>query len=353
VEIVCLDQADMLADSSRVRSAARAIWNRAAARRLLVLIESTAHERPIVHIHGWSKALSPSVLWACRRSGAPTVQTLHDYVAICPNGALYNFRKQENCPLHPLSAACVVSDCDSRHYAFKAWRVARHATLRATGGSRSPSHFIYLCERQRTIVEPLLPPGAVLHKVENPIDVDDRGPAAAPQDAPFLFVGRLSTEKGPALFAEAAHSAGAAACFVGDGPLRAELERHARGARFTGWLDAAGVRAHMRAARALVFPSLWYETFGLSVHEAMSHGVPVIVSDNTVSAAAVEHGTTGLLFRSGDAADLATQLRTLADAATARRMGQAAYERYWRTPLTTARHVDELERVYRTVSASQ
>lgn len=346
VEVVCLDQADMIADPSKIRAAGRAIWNRKAARRLADLIKGLDPEMTIVHVHGWSKALSPSVLWACQQSGVATVQTLHDYVALCPNGALYDYRRQENCPLRPMSTACMMSNCDSRGYTIKAWRVARHLALRATSGALAAKHLIYLSEGQRAILAPLLPSGTLLHKIENPIEVEDQGPAPLPRDAPFLFVGRLSTEKGPALFAEAAQRAGVPACFVGDGPLRAELERRAPAAQFTGWLDARRVGAQIRKARALVFPSLWYETFGLSVYEAMSQGVPVIVSDNTVSAEAVDHGKTGLLFRSGDVVDLVAKIRALTDQTTATRMGRAAYEAYWRAPLTPARHLDRLEEVY-------
>ena len=35
----------------------------------------------------------------------------------------------------------------------------------------------------------------------------------------------------------------------------------------------------MRAARALVFPSLWVETQGMTALEAMAMGTPVIVAD--------------------------------------------------------------------------
>lgn len=35
----------------------------------------------------------------------------------------------------------------------------------------------------------------------------------------------------------------------------------------------------MQTAKCVVLPSEWYETFGLTVIEAMSVGTPVVVSD--------------------------------------------------------------------------
>ena len=346
VEVVCLGQPDMLHDPSRLKAAGRALWNAGAARQLADLLASLDRHRAIVHLHGWSKALSPSILRASRRSGAASVHTLHDYVAVCPNGALFNYVKRENCTLRPMSAACLVSNCDARHYGHKLWRVGRQLALTSLGGALAGEDVIYLSKAQRGIVAPLLPADTRLHYLPNPVDLEDRGPADVTANDTFVFIGRLSQEKGAAVFAEAARRAGVKALFVGDGPMRQAILSAAPGAAITGWVDNAQVRAHLRRARALVFPSLWYETFGLSVHEALANGVPPIVSDNTTSAEALEHEVTGLLFRSGNVDDLTAQIRRLSDGDAAGRIGRAAYDRYWREPLTLDRHVDGLEELY-------
>jgi glycosyltransferase involved in cell wall biosynthesis len=346
VEVVCLDQPDMLGDPSRLKAAGRALWNTGAARRLAQLLAGLDHRRAIVHLHGWSKALSPSVLRECRRSGAATVHTLHDYVAVCPNGALFNYVKGQNCALRPMSAGCLASNCDARHYGHKLWRFGRQLALTTLGGAFAGADVVYISKRQREIVAPLLPGDARLHYLPNPVDVEDQGPADVAANDTFVFIGRLSQEKGAAVFAEAARRAGVKALFVGDGPMRETIRQAAPGAAVTGWIDNAQVLGHLRRARALVFPSLWYETFGLSVHEALASGVPPIVSDNTTSAAAVEHGVTGLLFRSGAVDDLIAQIRRLEDGAEAARIGRAAHDRYWREPPTLDRHIDGLEELY-------
>ena len=51
-------------------------------------------------------------------------------------------------------------------------------------------------------------------------------------------------------------------------------------------------------ADVLVAPSVWYETFGFTVLEALSYGVPVIVSDHVGAKDIVGEG--GILFKSNE-----------------------------------------------------
>jgi glycosyltransferase involved in cell wall biosynthesis len=107
----------------------------------------------------------------------------------------------------------------------------------------------------------------------------------------------------------------------------------------------------MRTARALVFPSLWYECQPLTTFEALANGVPVIVSDNCAGREAVRNEETGLWFKSGDVDDLARAMRRLADGNAAAAMGNAAYASYWRNPISLEQHLDQLEETYARMQA--
>jgi glycosyltransferase involved in cell wall biosynthesis len=117
-------------------------------------------------------------------------------------------------------------------------------------------------------------------------------------------------------------------------------------AELTGWQPAEAVARRLRHARALVFPSLWPETQGMAVSEAAALGVPAIVSDGCAAREAVEDGVTGLLFRSGDAADLRRQIERCRDDALVARMGRAAHARFWADPPTVDAHVRALVALY-------
>src|SRR5690606_35879998 len=69
------------------------VWNATALRRLRDVLAGVGGDAPVVHVHQWTKTLSPSVLALLRRQGLRTVLTMHDYFAICPNGAYYRYRE--------------------------------------------------------------------------------------------------------------------------------------------------------------------------------------------------------------------------------------------------------------------
>ncbi len=123
---------------------------------------------------------------------------------------------------------------------------------------------------------------------------------------------------------------------VGDGPLRAELERLAVELRVADRVKFLGIRADipelMRAADAFALTSL-SEAASLTLLEAMASGLPAVVTDVGGNGEIVRHEREGLLFPRGDAAACADAItRVFRDPALAARMGAAgrarAIERY-------------------------
>jgi len=78
----------------------------------------------------------------------------------------------------------------------------------------------------------------------------------------------------------------------------------------------------------LVFPSEWFETFGLVGAEAMSHGIPVVAARIGALEDLVDDEVNGLLFEPGNCNDLAAKVsRIWNDAELCRRLGRAAREK--------------------------
>ena len=346
IRTLCLGQADLVGNPSVAAAALQGLWNGAAARALGELLATLPRDSTIVHVHGWAKALSPSIAAPIAASGLPAIYTLHEYSLMCPNGGLFNYRTESPCRLKPMSAACWATDCDSRSYGRKLWRAARHLVLERVASMPACFPDIVAISRfQIAAVGAHLPAGARVHLVSNPIGVAPRGHKPTGPVGPLTFVGRISPEKGPLLFAEAARRAGVEALFVGDGPLLGELRRRYPEVRTVGWQSPDAVQRYLREAGALVFPSIWYEGQPLTVLEAQALGTPVIVSDGCAGRESVEDGVTGLWFRSNDAENLADALRRFATV-DAESMSRAAYDAYWAAPATLDRHVDAIEAIY-------
>jgi glycosyltransferase involved in cell wall biosynthesis len=96
-----------------------------------------------------------------------------------------------------------------------------------------------------------------------------------------------------------------------------------------GQISRDEVLEMMAEARALVFPSIWYENFPMAITEAFAIGLPVIGSRIGALPELIQDGVNGLLFEPRDADDLATKLRAVAtQPAWMAEMGQAARDTY-------------------------
>ncbi|MCI4679825.1 glycosyltransferase family 4 protein [Rhodoblastus acidophilus] len=347
IEVICLDQADLLGNESKAAAAVQGTWNFRAETEMRRLLSRLKGEKTIVHVHGWAKALSASIARPIQQSGLPAVYTMHEYFMFCPNGGFYNYQQNHVCELTPLSAACWATHCDSRTYPRKVWRCLRQTVMeRVARLPRTFDDFILISRFQAGVVAHRLPNGARVHAISNPIDCLDLGrkPQAASGD--FLFVGRVSTEKGPLLFAEAARKAGVTPVFAGDGPALEAVRATYPEARLLGWKSPDEVKVLMRNARALVFPSLWFEGQPLTVLEAKAMGTPIIVSDGCAGREEVENGVSGLWFQSANPDSLAQSLVKAKDDALVTSMSNACYDQFWADPPTLARHVERLGAVY-------
>lgn len=344
IDLVCLDQGD-ITNTPTLKFVRQIIWNGRAQSELAKILSGLDPRQTIVHVHGWAKSASASIAPPIIASGLQRIYTFHEYFLVCPNGGFYDFRKHEICHRTPMAASCLTTNCDSRSPAHKALRVLRQAIVNQSGFRNAFRHVIAISHMQRARLAPLLPSDTIWHHVDNPVDAHDFG-AKPTIGNDFLFIGRLSPEKGVVHFLKASRLAGLRPLVAGEGPLREELEATFPEARFLGWQSADQARALMRSARAMVFPSVWMEGQPLTVQESLACGTPVIVSDACAGREAVDDGVNGLWFRSADEADLARTLGILQDDDAAHRMSEAAYRNWWADPLTLGRHIDRLESVY-------
>ena len=278
-----------------IRAAAAGIWHAAAARALAAALGGLPVRPDCLHLHQWTRALSPAIIPVLSGTGVPVVVTLHDYALACPNGVYYRFDRAEPCSLAPLSAACLVAPCDARSRVHKLVRVARAGTLRHVLKGR-PLHVVHVCEASRRLMGDLLGGYALIHhRIDNPVRVAEGPPAEPARGDAIAYVGRLTREKGADLVADAARVAGLPALFIGAGPLEAEL-RARRGVEVIGWQAPGAVWDLLRSrARALAAPSRWYETGPLTVYEALAAGIPVVASERSGASEKVRHGQTGFV----------------------------------------------------------
>jgi len=324
------------------RAGFNAVWSQRASEQVRALIA----ERPpdVVHCHNLFPMLSPAVLRVAEAKGVPVVMTLHNYRLLClPATLLRDGRICEAClgrlPWRGVSYGCYRGS----HLASAALATSLsvHRALRTFDRVKiflAVSDFV----RSKHLEAGL--PAARLRVKPN-----FAWPAARRNGSGdyFLFLGRLSPEKGMDTLLRAWRDARASLVVVGDGPEGPRLRPRApRGVEFRGSVDPQDVSPLLARARALLVPSRSYDGAPRAILEAFAAGVPVIASDIGGLPELVEDGLSGLLVTPDDPTAWSGAVERLMDDAESERLGEGAW-RSWRDRYSPERGLAELEAAYR------
>lgn len=277
---ICTCQGEALKNKNKLIGAVNGIYNFKAKKMLKQVLIKLNSEETIVHIHGWTKCLSSSVFDICWKMNFKVVLTLHDYFTACPNGGYFNYKNNQICHIKPESCKCVVCNCDSRNYFFKLYRVIRQFVQNnIVKLNDNLTDVITISNFSENILKNTLNSNVRIHRVYNPIDLETSAKRVDYRSNEYyLYVGRVSKEKGVDVFCNAINELGLNGKVVGDGDEKIKLQKKYPNIEFVGWKNSNEVKVFMKSAKALIFPSLWYEGAPLTPLEAMQFGVPVVSS---------------------------------------------------------------------------
>lgn len=301
IKVVCLDQNDILSEPNRLKAILQGLCNFKAYNTLCNVLKTYNSNDTIVHFHCWSKALSPIVFKVTAKYKFKIAITTHDYFSICPNGGLYNYRQNHICTLNPLGMKCLMSNCDSRNYFQKCYRFLRSIIQKYW---LSCNKYIYLITISNTTERHIYPYLkkyiSKTFRLLNPVILDEGGMIKITSNNFYLFVARLSNEKGCELFCKAITDLGLKGKVLGDGYLFKKLKNKYPDIVFEGWVSGEKKYQILKTGKALIFPSLWYEGAPLTILEMLSNGIPCIVPDNCAASEFIKDGYNGLVFKTGN-----------------------------------------------------
>lgn len=320
----------------RARDALSSVYSLSARRRLRALLNATRPD--LAHIHIIYHQLTMSIVDELAHAGVPMAMTLHDYKIGCPAYVLYRDGAPCTDCVHGAVHNAVRHRCIKGSLAASTLAASEAALSRI--GRKYQKIDAYVCPSAfsgQVATEAGVEPGR-LHVVPNflPDEEVETPLTALSSDPRFLYAGRLEEVKGLsdllAAYESATPEMGTLVIAGAGGALESAVRRAAELSpqiEYLGRLSRSDVRAQLRAARATVLPSRWDENNPMSVLEARSLGVPVIVSDRGGLPEMVTDGVDGLVVEAGDAAALRSAIVALgADRATAETFGQAGYRRF-------------------------
>ncbi|MFM7603049.1 MAG: glycosyltransferase family 4 protein [Pseudanabaena sp.] len=244
----------------------------------------------LVHVQNFFPLFSPSIHAAARSLNIPTVQHLHNFRLGCLNG--YLFRDGKICeacvgknPWRGIGYGCYR---DSLIASLAIWAMITFNQWRRTWEQDvdafiTPSHFAAQKLKEMGIPSDRL---YVNPNVINPQNIEIL-PSLQSENPNFLFVGRLSAEKGIMTLLQAwteLNMPDWQLKIIGDGSEKTNLQRFVdktglKNVQFLGYLTPSQVAIAMHFATAILVPSQWYETFGRVVVEAFACRKPVLASD--------------------------------------------------------------------------
>ena len=283
-----------LMKGSKASAMTRGLFNLKAYRALREWIRCNDTARTVYHVHGWQQILSPAVFAALKPVRDRTLLHAHDYFLVCPNGGQMNYATDSVCRLRPMSVRCIATNCDKRNFGHKIWRVGRQAIRNSFNDLGAADVRVALIqEGMSEAFERAGVPASNLVNIPNPCVPFSDVRVEAERNTEFQFIGRVVEEKGIELLLCAARVAKVPVRVLGEGPLKERLAIEYPEVVFEGWCDRERLSELIRKARMLVMPSVYPEPFGLVIPEAVSSGVPVIVSESALLSKAVVDGRLG------------------------------------------------------------
>jgi glycosyltransferase involved in cell wall biosynthesis len=266
----------------------------------------------VIHMHNLHFASGPIVIRVAKRMGIPVVLTLHNYRLLCPSATLLHKNR--------IFSDSIITSFPWRAIHKGVYRKSRVLTFwlafiawvhKKLGTWAMVDRFILFTPFAKEIFinsnlgipqeKFIIKPNFIVER-DNPITVRKNH---------FLYVGRLSEEKGISTLLETFKDRKEELHIIGTGPLQPQVNEYSKAyenIRYIGGLDPQGVKNAMLECTALLFPSICYEGMPLTILEAFSSGTAVIGSKLGSMDSMIKHRINGLHFKPGDAKELLTQI---------------------------------------------
>ena len=332
VQHMLYDNATIKTFFDKCFSGLKTIYNPDSAHALRIKIKTFAPD--IIHIHNFLPLVSPSVLFVANWSNVPVVMTLHNYRLICPSATLFFKGKIYEKSIHsvfPFDAiwkgvyrnskiqTAIVALMTGIHKLIGTWKNKVDCYIALTEFAKGKFENSSLAIPERKLI------------VKSNF-VQDYGKGAIPRQDYFLFVGRLTEEKGIRTILKAAADHTFKFIIIGDGPLKPIVEDAAEynpNLKFLGYQSKSIVVDYLKNCKALIFPSIWYEGFPVAIAEAFSTGTPVVASNLGSLTEIIQDRKNGLHFEAGNSSDLILKLRELnGDSVLAKKLSDNARQSY-------------------------
>lgn len=269
----------------------------------------------IIHVHNFFPIASPSLFYIANDKKIPIIMTLHNYRLICPNAMFFREGKVcEDCISKSFAIDGVLHGCyrDSMLQTFFLASMTWLHKKNGTWQNRIDKYIVLTHFAKNKFLNSSLKLND--SKIEiKPNFVVDHG-FELDKEEYSLFVGRLSEEKGIDTLLNAFKNSSRELHIIGTGPMLETVKEYANkydNIKYLGFQSIDFIITKLKKSKALIFTSISYETFGMTIIEAFSCATPVISSDIGAPKELLHDRLTGLIYKVGDSKDLLSKIEKL------------------------------------------
>lgn len=309
----------------------------------------------IVHVHNTLPLVSYSCYFAAKKENVKLIQTIHNFRLVCPNALFYrDGHICEDCLKKGLFQ-CIKHGC-YRGSKIQTFAVAVMLKIhRILGTFQKPDAYIALTEFNKEKISDVVPREKIYIKpnyLQFSPDLPENEKAIFIMSGQelqchsyFVYVARLEKVKGVFVLLEAFRkweekkAAPPKLLLLGTGPDEKEVHEyiehnHMENICCLGFTEHDKVLGLICNAKAVIYPSLWYEGFPMTIMESFACSTPVIASDTPNLSEKIKDGENGFLFQMGNAANLYGKLNALLsmpdeDMEKMRKRARKTYETYF------------------------
>ena len=347
IEVICLGPSDLKGNSNKFKGFIQCIWNQEAKKQFDTLLKRFSNENTIIHAHLWQKGLSSSIFYNVIRKNYKIIFTMHHYFLSCPNGGFYDYQKNKICNCKALTTKCIFKHCDSRGYIFKIFRLIRMLVEKKIVKLQSSiKHFIVISDLGYQVSKDTLSLDAKFYPLNNPFNINREKKVDIAKNKYYIFVGRLSVEKGVIKLAEMSKLLNLEVVIVGDGPEREKMEEINPNLKFVGWVTPEEVKGYIKNSRAMIFPTLWYEGMPMSILECFSQGVPAIIPHTCAATQVVKHLETGFVYKQNDFESFKECISSAENNDLLTKISQNSFNYFWDSDYSLEKHCHKLISIY-------
>jgi glycosyltransferase involved in cell wall biosynthesis len=361
-KIICIGQKDILYNPNKIDAILSGTYNWRAVKGLKVLLRKWKPD--VAHVHGITKALSWAAINAIDSFKIPIVFSLHDYGLLCPNLGAHNFKTDKPCDLYKPGCEfkCLLTNCDKRSYLHKIWRYIRfHFSMNILKVNRKISGYVPVSKFMQDFFADYIQKNKPIRVIYSPVNFSyydlKEGSFEKFKSLPvFLFLGRLSYEKGLDLALDAIKALNAKIIIIGDGVLKDYCKEKAieigkingtNKVEFFGWQDEEIIAREMHRCWAILLPSRVQESGGLVIMEAAKYSLPAIVSQSGAFTESINDKKDGYHFKPCNLLTLMKAMyRIIAEPEKTKEMGLNARQKFEKTGMSVENHAKELEKFY-------